>query len=134
MRDGPSIALINDDTRFLELACALLERRGFRTVCYLLADETYATLCRERPDLIIVSLASERPMPIWNLLTLLCLDRTTAAIPLLLSSPDTRLLAEKLGQLGAVGCDVLEEPFTERQLMAKVMAPFSRLVVWDHDL
>jgi DNA-binding response OmpR family regulator len=134
MRQGPAIALVNDCEYFLRLTGTLLERRGYRPASYPATEQTYADLLRDQPDLIIVSIASERPVPVWNLLTLLRLDRATAAIPLLLTSPDSELLGRKQGHLGKVGCDLLEEPFTEQQLLAKVQGTFSRLVVWDHDL
>jgi CheY-like chemotaxis protein len=134
--DRPLIALVNDDARFLGLVSALLDRRGFRTACYALHDQTYADLRLGRPDLLILSLSSssERPFAAWHLLTLLRLDDDTAGIPAILCTPDTRLLADKATRLHTMGCDVLEEPFTQSNLLAKVQSTFTRVIQWDHEL
>jgi DNA-binding response OmpR family regulator len=133
MIDRPLIALVNDDDRFLGLVSDLFDRQGFRTALYALRDETFMDLRLSRPDVIILSLSSERPVAAWQLLTLLHLDEVTAGIPAILCGPDVRLLADKAKRLRAMGCDVLEEPFSRGTLLAKVQATFTRLIQWDHD-
>ena len=77
---------------------------------------------------IIMSLSSEHPTAAWQLLTLLRLDGDLAATPVILCTPDLRMATDKLARLGALRCEVLEEPFTEHGLLAKVQTIFSRLV------
>jgi len=128
MHTGPLLALVNDDSRLLELASDILDRRGFRTALYALDEDAYVGLRLSRPDAIIMSLSSEHPTSGWQLLTLLRLDHDLATTPVILCSPDLRMLSDKVARLRALDCELLEEPFTEHALLAKVQAIFTRLV------
>jgi DNA-binding response OmpR family regulator len=133
MIERPLIALVNDDARFLGLASDLLGRHGFRTALYTLRDDVYVDLRLSRPELIVISLSSERPVAAWQLLNLLRLDGSTAALPAILCSPDVRMLADKVVRLRAMGCDVLEEPFTERGLLTKVRLTLAKVAQRGHE-
>ena len=133
MIDRPLIALVNDDARFLGLVSDLLDRRGFRTALHTLDDQVYLDLRLSQPDLIIISLSSDEPVAVWRLLNLLRLDGDTAMIPILLCSPDVRMLADKVTRLRTMGCDVLEEPFNEPRLVAKAQSTFTNAVQWQHE-
>lgn len=133
MIDAPLIALVNDDRRLIAVAGDILRRSGFRTVGFALSDDAHASLCRDRPDLIVLAATQERPDAAWQLLTLARLDSRLAGVPMVLCSPDGRMLAERAARLRDLRCAVLVEPYTATALIAQVQEAFVTAVSWHGD-
>jgi DNA-binding NtrC family response regulator len=114
------IAVVNDDTMFLEMMAAVLTERGWDTGIYREADSVFATLQRDPPDLIILDIRMETPETGWTLLELFTLDRELCTVPVIVCSAallDLRMHQEWLAQNGI---SVLPKPFNIRQLYQEV--------------
>lgn len=120
--ERPTIAVVNDDTLFLELMHDLLTDEGYRTAIWKEGDKAYEMIKEHRPALVILDIRMERPDTGWMVLELLRLDPATTAIPVILCSADTQRMREKVDYLRAQNCDVLEKPFVLDDLLRKVHA------------
>jgi len=116
------IAVINDDTAFLNLMHDLLESEGYRTIIWREGDQAYEMVKRERPDLIILDIRMEKPDTGWMVLETVRLDPVTAQIPAILCSADIDFLRAKVPRLEKMHCDTLEKPFILNELLAKIGA------------
>ena len=105
------IAVVNDDTLFLDLMNRLLVEEGYRTLLITEGSRAYGVLREERPDLIVLDVRLEHPEGGWKVLELIRLDPETADIPVIICSADSRFLREKGELLREKRCDVLEKPF-----------------------
>ncbi|HEY8291255.1 MAG TPA: response regulator [Thermomicrobiales bacterium] len=114
------IAVVNDDTLFLELMHDLLTQEGYRTAIWNEGDTAYAMIKEHRPLLVILDIRMERPDTGWMVLELMRLDPATARIPVIICSADTARIREKEAYLREKGCDVLEKPFLLEDLLAKI--------------
>jgi CheY-like chemotaxis protein len=56
MCERPRIALVDDDTDFIEMNRSVLEAKGYVVLCYTNAEEALVGIKKERPDLIITDL------------------------------------------------------------------------------
>jgi CheY-like chemotaxis protein len=117
---GSLIAVVNDETTFIDMVCDLLEEEGYQTVCYFSEQGGYEGICESKPDLVILDLRMEHPESGWNVLELMKLDPATAAIPVILSSADGHFLRNNAQRLTDKGCDILEKPFHLDELLGKV--------------
>jgi two-component system, NtrC family, nitrogen regulation response regulator NtrX len=117
---GSLIAVVNDETTFIEMVCELLEDEGYQTVCYFSEHGAYEGIRESKPDLVILDLRMEHPESGVNVLELMKLDPATAAIPVILSSADGHFLRNNAQRLIDKGCDILEKPFHLDELLAKV--------------
>jgi CheY-like chemotaxis protein len=120
--DKPLIAVVNDDTLFLELMHDLLASEGYRTAIWREGDKAYEMIKEHRPALVILDIRMERPDSGWMVLELLRLDPQTAKIPVIICSADTQRIREKADYLHEKGCDILEKPFLLEDLLAKISA------------
>ncbi len=118
----PTIAVVNDDTLFLELMHDLLTSEGYPTAIWKEGDTAYEMIKEHRPMLVILDIRMERPDAGWMVLELLRLDPETATIPVIICSADTQRIREKAAYLHEKGCDTLEKPFLLEDLLAKVRA------------
>jgi CheY-like chemotaxis protein len=118
----PLIAVVNDDTLFLELMHDLLTQEGYRTAIWKEGDTAYEMIKEHKPLLVILDIRMERPDTGWMVLELMRLDPTTAGIPVIVCSADTQRIREKEAYLREKGCDALEKPFLLEDLLAKVQA------------
>lgn len=116
------IAVVNDDTLFLELMHDLLTEEGYQTKIWKEGDKAYEMIREHRPALVILDIRMERPDTGWMVLELLRLDPATADIPVIVCSADTQRIREKEAYLREKGCDVLEKPFLLADLLEKVHA------------
>jgi DNA-binding response OmpR family regulator len=117
---SPFVAVVDDDTAYIELLCELLADEGMRVECFLNSGEAYRELARLRPDVIVLDVRLERPEAGWQLLELLRLDRATARIPVVVCSADAKFLREKADQLRAHWAEPLEKPFVIEELLEKI--------------
>ncbi|MBV9359527.1 MAG: response regulator, partial [Chloroflexi bacterium] len=78
------IAVVNDDTAFLDLMYDLLEDlEGYEVLICRESDEVYGFVKREQPDLVILDIVMGREEAGWRVLNLLTLDPATRPIPVL---------------------------------------------------
>ncbi len=116
----PLIAVVNDDTLFLELMHDLLTEEGYRAAIWKEGDTAYAMIKEHQPALVILDIRMEHPDTGWMVLELTRLNPGTAHIPVIICSADTQRIREKAGYLHEKGCDVLEKPFLLEDLLTKV--------------
>jgi len=64
------IAVVNDDTIFLELMHDLLTTEGYRTAIWKEGDTAYEMIKEHRPLLVILDIRMERPDTGWMVLEL----------------------------------------------------------------
>ncbi len=120
------IAVVNDDTVFLEMMAAVLAERGWDTRIYRERGNAFAELHQHPPDLIILDIRMESPETGSTLLELLTLDRRPCTIPVIVCSAallDLRAHEEWLNQNGIA---VLRKPFNINQLYREVEAALQR--------
>ena len=120
MTRKPLVAVVNNDTAFLELMNALLEDAGYTTLIHKEGDTAYQKVKQERPALLILDIRLGAPETGWNVLELLKLDPDTHSIPVIVCSADARQLREKAPRLHELGCATLEKPFDLAELLALV--------------
>ncbi len=119
----PIIAVINDDTAFLELMRELLEtEEGYRVQICREADRAYAFVKELRPDLVILDIRVGHEEGGWQILELLTLDPATRPIPVIVCSAALHSLAEHEPLLEQYGCQVLAKPFDLDALLTKVQS------------
>jgi CheY-like chemotaxis protein len=116
----PLIAVVNDDTIFLELMHDLLTSEGYRTAIWNEGDRAYEMIKEHRPLLVVLDIRMERPDTGWMVLELMRLDPETANIPVIICSADTERIRAKEAYLREKGCDILEKPFLLEDLLGKV--------------
>ena len=81
------IALIDDDTTFLDLMRDLLESyEGYEVLVCKESDRAYQFVKDERPDLALVDIRLGGEETGWTLIELLTLDPATRPIPLIVCS------------------------------------------------
>lgn len=114
------IAVVNDDTVFLEMMAAVLAERGWDAKVYKESDQALAGLREDPPDLIILDIRMESPETGWTLLELFTLDRTLAAIPVIVCSAAVSELQANEQWLRESGISVLPKPFNISQLYRAV--------------
>ncbi|HEU5423369.1 MAG TPA: response regulator [Nitrolancea sp.] len=120
MPHDPLIAVVNDDTAFLNMMNELLSDEGYRTVIWREGEGAYDLVCQHRPSLVILDIRMEHPGTGWHVLELLRLDPETASIPVIVCSADSRLLRAKQDRLQSLNCQTLEKPFDLDELLAMV--------------
>jgi DNA-binding response OmpR family regulator len=115
------IALINDDTTFLELMRDLLE-----------ADEGYEVqICKEwgpayefvkemRPDLVILDITLGGQERGWTILNLITLDPVTRPIPVIVCSAAIESLHDHQPILDRFGITALPKPFDLDELLSTI--------------
>ncbi|HEX5165059.1 MAG TPA: response regulator [Thermomicrobiales bacterium] len=114
------IAVVNDDTTFLELMEALLSDEGYQTSLMKVTGEAFERIRAIQPDLVIIDIWMQRADNGWEVLNLIRLDPSTAQIPAIVSSTDVRDLEAKAELLRSLNCDVLPKPFNLQNLLDKV--------------
>ena len=117
----PRIAVINDDTVFLELMRDLLEGEE----CYEVRvckewDDAYDFIKEERPDLIILDIRIGGEEHGWTILNLLTLDPTTRHIPMIVCSAAVYSLHEHQEILDRYGIRALPKPFDLDTLLGAI--------------
>jgi CheY-like chemotaxis protein len=116
----PLIAVVNDDTAFLELMEELLREEGYQTLIWKEGDTAYELIKKKQPDLVILDIRMEQPDSGWVVLELLRLDPATEHVPVIVCSAAVPLLREREQQLKAHHCEILEKPFNLSELLSLV--------------
>ena len=121
------IAVINDDTAFLDLMEELLENEeGYDVGVCREACGAYQFVKEQLPDLVILDIRVGHEENGWTILELLTLDPATRPIPVIVCSAALHSLAEHQPLLEQYGCEVLAKPFDLDALLAKIEAALAR--------
>ena len=121
------IAMINDDTTFLELMRDLLQEvEGYQVHIFKEGSQAYEFVRAQHPDLVILDIRIGGEENGWTLLELLTLDPRTRPIPLIVCSAAIRDLQDHQPMLQRYGIDVLPKPFDLDALLEKVRAALAR--------
>jgi len=114
------IAVVNNDTVFLDMMMAVLAEKGWEATAYRESSGAFAELKRTLPDLIILDIRMETPEAGWTLLELLTLDRETARIPVIVCSAAIVDLRAQEDWLAQHDIAVLPKPFDIDDLYERV--------------
>jgi CheY-like chemotaxis protein len=105
------IAVVNDDSHFLQLMDELLTEEGYSVQRFHEADGAYEGVRRQDPDGIILDIRMEHQESGWQLLELYKLDPRLTRKPIIVCSADIPALRERSAYLESKGCAVLPKPF-----------------------
>ena len=114
------IAVINDDTAFLQLMLDLLTDVGYDVTLHREGAGAHQQVRHEHPDLVILDIRMEQPDSGWLVLEMLRLDPATGDIPVIVCSADSHQLRDKNEMLRAQNCETLEKPFDLDALLVLV--------------
>ena len=114
------IALVNDDTAYLELMEELLNEEGYRAVVSPVGKDAYQMIRKGQPRLVILDIAITHPDSGWVVLSLIRLDPTTTQIPVMVCSANTPLFRDSADRLREMRCETLEKPFDLEAMLAKI--------------
>ena len=121
------IAVINDDTAYLQLMHDLLEEEeGYTVTICNEADQAYQFVKQSRPDLVILDIRVGHEENGWMILNLLTLDPVTRPIPVIVCSAAVHSLQEHEELLQQYDCEVLPKPFDLDVLLAKVKVALAK--------
>lgn len=127
MPDRPRIALINDDTDFLQLMHDLLQlSEGYEVMICKEGPRAYHFVKDQRPDLVLLDIRIGGEEAGWRILELLTLDPETNPIPVIVCSAAIGPLMESQPLLERTGVDILPKPFDLDTLLEKVQAGLAR--------
>jgi len=106
------LAVIDDDTAFLELMHDLLENEAdYEVLIHRQWDNAYAFVQEQRPDLVILDIRIGGEERGWDILNLLTLDPITRPIPVIVCSAAIQSLHEHQSWLDKFGICALPKPF-----------------------
>src|ERR1051325_2479456 len=115
------IALVNDDTVFLELMRELLESiEGYEVHVCRESNNVYAFVKELCPDLVILDIRMGGEERGWTILECLTLDPVTRPIPVIVCSAAIQSLQSHQPLLDQYGIDVLAKPFDLDAMLEKV--------------
>jgi CheY-like chemotaxis protein len=121
------IALINDDTAYLQLMEDLLQdEEGHEVLTCKVSSDAYEFVKEQRPDLVLLDIRMETPEAGWMVLELLTLDPQTRNVPMIVCSAAIRELQDHEDLLKKYGVDVLPKPFDLDTLLKKVEAALAK--------
>ena len=124
MSDTPPrarIAVINDDTVFLDLMRELLEQEEHYEVLICREwDGAYEFVKEHEPDLVIQDIRIGGEEHGWTILNLLTLDPATRPIPMIVCSAAIQSLHEHQEWLSQYGIRALPKPFDLDTLLETV--------------
>jgi CheY-like chemotaxis protein len=130
MTDAPArarVAVINDDTDFLELMRELLEtEEGYEVLICKEWDDAHAFVRDHEPDLIILDIRMGGEEAGWTILNLLTLDPATRPIPLIVCSAAIHSLHEHQALLDQFGITALPKPFDLDALLSIIEQVIAR--------
>jgi CheY-like chemotaxis protein len=115
------IAVINDDSVFLDLMRDLLETEGgYEALICREWDNAYQFVKDEKPTLLILDIRIGGEEYGWTILNLLTLDPTTRHIPVIVCSAAIQSLHEHQQLLSRYGIRALPKPFDVDALLETV--------------
>ena len=132
MSDGTRarVALVNDDTTFLELLRELLEvSEGYDVAVCKEGDRAFEFVKAYQPDVVLLDIRMGSEEIGWTILELLTLDPKTRPIPVIVCSAAVDQLWAHESQLRQVGVEVLPKPFDLDALLEKVKAALAKRAI-----
>jgi CheY-like chemotaxis protein len=121
------IALVNDDTTFLELMRDLLEaEEGHEVLICKESGNAHRFVKEQRPDMVLLDIRMGGEERGWTILELLTLDPETSSIPVVVCSAALSNLRDHEPLLQKYGVGVLPKPFDLDALVAKVRAALAK--------
>ncbi|MBV9322954.1 MAG: response regulator [Chloroflexi bacterium] len=115
------LAVIDDDTAFLELMHDLLEEEeDFEVLIHREWDNAYEFVKERRPDLVILDIRIGGEERGWTILNLLTLDPMTRPIPVIVCSAAIQSLHDHQPWLDKFGICALPKPFDLEMLLEMV--------------
>ena len=106
------LAVINDDTVFLDLMHELLQdEEGYEVLICREWDNAYQFVKDHRPDLVILDIRIGGEERGWTILNLLTLDPATRPTPVIVCSAAIQSLHEHQEWLDRFGVRALPKPF-----------------------
>jgi CheY-like chemotaxis protein len=111
------VAVINDDTAFLELMDELLLEEGYEAHCYKEGVAAYEQVRELDPDVIILDIRMGNPESGWQVLALFKLDRVLSKKPIIVCSAAVSELQAHAPYLQSKGCLMLAKPFDLDELL-----------------
>lgn len=123
----PKIAVINDDSVFLDLMHDLLEEsEGYQVSVCKEGNHAYEFIKELVPDLVILDIRIGHQESGWVILELLTLDPRTRTIPVIVCSAAITDLQAHQPMLDALGVDVLAKPLDLEMLLEKIARALGR--------
>jgi CheY-like chemotaxis protein len=117
----PRVAVINDDTVFLELMRDLLEEEeNYEVLICKEWDNAHQFVVETRPDLVIQDIRIGGEEHGWTILNLLTLDPRTRPIPIIVCSAAIQSLHEHQEWLSQYGIHALPKPFDLDTLLSTI--------------
>jgi DNA-binding response OmpR family regulator len=123
---APLIAIVNDDTTFLQLMTDLLSDEGYATIIEKERGDAPKVIREHQPDLVILDIRMDHPESGMQILEIVRLDPQTTSVPVIICSADHQFLRDKEPLLRSKHCDILEKPFDLNDLLTKVEAAIGR--------
>ena len=115
------IAVINDDTAFLDLMRDLLETEGgYETIICREWEDAHRFVKEQRPSLLILDIRIGGEERGWTILNMLTLDPDTRPIPVIVCSAAIQSLHEHQDLLSKYGICALPKPFDVEALLETV--------------
>ena len=114
------IAVVNDDTVFLDMMAAVLAEKDWDVEVHRESTTAFQQLKQNPPDLIILDIRMETPETGWSILELLTLDQAMSHIPVVVCSAAVTDLRAHENWLRQNGIGVLPKPFNLDQLFGQV--------------
>jgi DNA-binding NtrC family response regulator len=115
------VAIINDDTAFLDLMRELLEvEENYEVLICKEWDNAYQFVRDQEPDLVIQDIRIGGEEKGWTILNLLTLDPKTRPIPIVVCSAAIQSLHEHQEWLSRYGITALPKPFDIDVLLATI--------------
>jgi CheY-like chemotaxis protein len=115
------VAVINDDTLFLDLMRDLLEQEeNYEVLICKEWDSAYQFIREQQPDLIIQDIRIGGEEHGWTILNLLTLDPQTRPIPIIVCSAAIQSLHEHQEWLSRYGIHALPKPFDLDTLLSTI--------------
>ena len=120
-RSRGRLAVIDDDTAFLQLMHDLLEdEEQFEVSICREWDNAYEFVKQQRPDLVILDIRIGGEERGWTILNLLTLDPSTRPIPVIVCSAAIQSLHEHQSWLDKFSICALPKPFDLEMLLEMV--------------
>lgn len=117
----PRIALVDDDTVFLNLLRDLLEvTEGYAVSIHKVWADAYREIKEQRPDVVLLDIVMEQEERGWEILELLTLDPETRPIPVIVCSAAIHSLHAHQELLDRYGVLALPKPFDLQALLDRV--------------
>ena len=113
-----TIAVVDHSPSFFRLMQAVLDSYGFRMLACADSNTASDEIAKAHPDLVLIDTWLKFEDEGWQVLQNLRLDPTTSEIPIIVSSTDTRNIAERTAELEAMkNVYLLPKPFSPEALM-----------------